>query len=111
MPKPLLTRIHVTAAAGAIMVITTFLLSSGVIELIGGAGDIRVLRHAVLLGLPLLIACLVTAGLTGPRLAGGSRPAVVRRKQRRLQAAAAAGLLVLGPSAPLLRPPAIGPAP
>ncbi len=111
MPKPLLTRIHVTAAAGAIAVITAFLVSSGVIELIGGAGDIRVLRHAVLLGLPLLIACLVTAGLTGQRLAGGSRSAVVRRKQRRLQAAAAAGLLVLVPCALILSHPAIAPAP
>src|ERR1700680_1881685 len=102
MPKPLLARIHVAAAAGAIAVITTFLVSSGVTELTGGAGDIRTLRHAILLGLPLLIACLVTAGLTGRRLAGGSRSAVVRRKQRRLQAAAAAGLLVLVPCALIL---------
>ncbi|MGO9083355.1 MAG: hypothetical protein ACLQDY_30750 [Streptosporangiaceae bacterium] len=102
MPKPLLARIHAVAAAAAIAVIMAFLVSSGVIELTGGAGDIRVLRHAVLLGLPLRLACLVTAGLTGQRLAGGSRPAVVRRKQRRLQAAAAAGLLVLVPCALIL---------
>ena len=74
MPKMLLARIHVAAAAGAIAVITTFLIASGVTELTGGAGDIRALRHAILLGLPLLIACLVTAGLTGQRLAGGSGP-------------------------------------
>ena len=102
MPTPLLARIHVAAATGAIAVIAAFLLSSGVNELIGGAGDIRVLRHAILLGLPLLIACLATAGLTGQRLAGGSRSAIVRRKQRRLQAAAAAGLLVLVPCALIL---------
>lgn len=110
MPKPLLARIHVAAAAGAIAVITAFLLSSGVIELIGGAGDIRALRHAILLGLPLLIACLVTAGLTGQRLAGGSRSAIVRRKQRRLRAAAAAGLLVLVPCALILNHLAAAPA-
>ena len=69
MPTPILARIHVAAATGAIAVIAAFLLSSGVTELIGGAGDIRVLRHAILLGLPLLIACLATAGLTGQRLA------------------------------------------
>jgi hypothetical protein len=108
MPKPLLARIHAAAAAGAIAVVTTFLLSSGVIELIGGAGDIRALRHAILLGLPLLIACLGTAGLTGQRLAGGSRSAIVRRKQRRLQAAA--GLLVLVPCALILNHLATAPA-
>src|SRR5260370_20510616 len=105
MPKPLLTRIHVTAAAGAIMVITTFLLSSGVTELTGGAGDIPVLRHAILLGLPLLIACLVTAGLTRPRPAGGSPSAVVRRKQRRPHAAPATRPLGPVPFAPILSPP------
>ena len=90
--------------------ITTFLVSSGVTELTGGTGDIRVLRHCILLGLPLLIACLATAGLTGRRLAGGSRSAVVRRKQRRLQAAAAAGMLVLVPCALILGHLAAAPA-
>jgi hypothetical protein len=102
VPKPLLVRVHVAAAGGAIAVITTFLISSGVTELTGSAGDIRVLRHAILLGLPLLIACLATAGLTGRRLAGGAGSAVVRRKLRRLQAAAAIGLLVLVPCALIL---------
>src|SRR5258707_11277979 len=109
MPKPLVARIHVAAAIGAIIVITTFLLSSWATELIGGAGDIPVLRHAILLGLPLIISCLVTAGLTGQRLAGGSRSAAVRRQQRRLQAAPAAGLLVLGPSPRVLSHPAAAP--
>lgn len=102
MHKPLLARIHIAAAAAGLVVITTFLVSSAVTDLIGGAGDIRVLRHGILLGLPLLIGCLVTAALTGRRLAGGFRPAVVRRKQRRLQAVAAAGILVLVPCALIL---------
>ena len=49
MPKMLLVRIHATAAAGAIALITTFLVASGVTELTVGAGDIRALRHAILL--------------------------------------------------------------
>jgi hypothetical protein len=102
MRKPLLARIHIAAAAAGLVVITTFLVSSAVTDLIGGAVDIRVLRHGILLGLPLLIACLATAALTGRRLAGGSRSAVVRRKQRRLQAVAAAGILVLVPCALIL---------
>lgn len=102
MRKPLLVRVHVAAAVAAIAVITTFLVSSGVTEFFGGTGDIRTLRHAIVIGLPLLIACLATAGLTGRRLAAGSRSPVLARKQRRLQAAAAIGLLVLVPCALIL---------
>jgi hypothetical protein len=99
MPKPVLVRIHVTAAAGAIAIITTFLVCTAFTELTGGTGEIRVLRHGILLGLPVLVGSLATAGLTGRRLARGSTSAVVRRKRRRLQVAAAVGLLVLIPCA------------
>jgi len=102
MNRSSLARLHLAAAAGAIAVITTFLVASAVTELAGDAGDIRVLRRGILLGLPLLIGFLITAALTGRRLAGRSRSAVVRRKRRRLQAAAAAGLLVLVPCALIL---------
>jgi|SRR5262245_62077714 len=102
MNRSSLARLHLAAAAGAIAVITTFLVASAVTELAGDAGDVRVLRRGILLGLPLLIGFLVTAALTGRRLAGGSRSRVVRRKRRRLQATAAAGILVLVPCALIL---------
>jgi len=89
MPRPLLARAHVGAATGSLAVITAFLVSTAVTDLAGGAADIRTLRHGILLVLPLLIGCLVTAALTGRRLAGRSRSPIVRRKLRRLQAAAA----------------------
>lgn len=114
MPKPLLVRVHLAASVGAITVIITFLASTGITELAGAPGDIRVLRHGILLGLPVLVACLATAGLTGRALAGDSRSAVVRRKQLRLQMAVAVGLLVLVPCALILNhltaAPATGPA-
>jgi hypothetical protein len=109
MLNPLLVRLHVAASASAITLIATFLASSGITELTGGAGDIRVLRHGVVLGLALLVACLATAGLTGRHLAGDSRSAIVRRKQRRLQVAAAVGVLVLVPCALILNHLAAGP--
>src|SRR5260370_8078312 len=111
MPKPLLVRVHVAAAVTAIAVITTFLVSSGVTELLGGTGDTRTLGHAIVFGLPLLIACLATAGLTGRRLGAGSRSSVLARKQRRLQAAAAVGLLVLVPCPLILDHLAAAPVP
>ena len=108
MSRPLLVRVHLVAAVGAVAVIVTFLTSSAVTELIGTPGEIRLLRHGIMLGLPLLIACLVTVALTGRRLAGRSRAPVVRRKQRRMQLVAAAGLAVLIPCAVVLNYRAMG---
>jgi hypothetical protein len=97
--RPILARVHFAAAAGALVVISAFLVSSVATELFGSPGDVRVLRHGILLGLPLLIGCLAATALTGRRLAGRSRAPVVRRKQRRMQVVAAAGLVVLVPCA------------
>ena len=102
MSRPLLVRVHLAAAVAAVAVIVTLLTSSAVTELIGTPGEIRLLRHGIMLGLPLLIACLVTVALTGRRLAGRSRAPVVRRKQRRMQLIAATGLVVLVPCAVVL---------
>jgi hypothetical protein len=102
MPRSTLVRTHLAAAAGSLALIATFLLSSAVTELIGDAGDIRVLRQWILLGLPLLIGCLAAAALTGRRLARSSRAAVIRRKQRRVQIVAAAGIVMLVPCALIL---------
>jgi hypothetical protein len=99
MLQALVARAHVMAAVTATAVVITFLASGAAIDLAGDPGDDRVLRGAVLLGVPLLIACLASAGLTGRRLAQGSWSAIVRRKQRRLQAAAVVGLVVLVPCA------------
>jgi hypothetical protein len=99
MSRPVLVRVHLAAAAGALAVISAFLVSSVVTELVGSPGDVRVLRHGILLGLPLLIGCLAAAALTSRRMAGRSRVPVVRRKQRRMQVVAALGLVVLVPCA------------
>jgi len=102
MSRPILVRVHLAAAVGAVAVVVTFLVSSAVTELIGTAGTVHALRHGIVLGLPLLIACLATAALTGRRLGGRSRAPVVRRKRRRMQVIAATGLVVLVPCAVLL---------
>ena len=108
MSRPLLVRVHLVAAVGAVAVIVTFLTSSAVTELIGTPGEVRLLRHGIMLGLPALIGCLATAALTGRRLGGQSRAPVVRRKQRRMQLIAAAGLVVLIPCAVVLNYRAMG---
>ena len=102
MPRSSLVRIHLTAAAGAVTLITTFLISSAVTELAGNAADVHSLRQRIVYGLPLLIGCLAAAALTGRRLARKSRAAVIRRKQRRMQVVAALGIIVLAPCALIL---------
>jgi len=91
--------VHRVSAAGALTLITVFLLSSAIVEPAGGPAAVRTLRAAILLAMPVLIACLAAAALTGYRLAGRSRAALIRRKLRRTQALAAVGLVVLVPCA------------
>jgi hypothetical protein len=102
MSRSSLVRTHLAAAVSALALITTFLLSSVVTELIGNAADVHRLRQWIVLGLPLLVGCLAAAALTGRRLARKSRAAVIRRKQRRMQIIAAAGIVVLVPCALIL---------
>jgi hypothetical protein len=102
MPRSSLVRTHLAVAVGALALITTFLVSSAVTELIGNAGDVHSLRQWIVFGLPALIACLATAALSGRRLARNSRAKVIRRKQRRMQIVAATGIAVLVPCALIL---------
>jgi hypothetical protein len=102
MPRSSLVRTHLSAAVGAIAIITTFLLSSTITVLIGNAADVHTLRQWVVFALPLLVGCLAAAALTGRRLARKSRAAVIRRKQRRMQIVAAVGIVVLVPCALIL---------
>jgi hypothetical protein len=106
VPKSPLARAHLAAAAIAVAMITAFLAVSAVTELAGSPGEVRAARQGIVTGLPLLVACLATTGITGRRLAGRSRSSVIRAKQRRLAAAAVIGLAVLIPCALLLYFPA-----
>lgn len=102
MSRSSLVRIHLTAAIGALTLIATFLVSSAVTELIGNRGDVHDVRQWIVFGLPLLVGCLAAVALTGRRLARKSKAAVIRRKQRRMQAVAAAGIAILVPCALIL---------
>jgi hypothetical protein len=112
MNRPFLVRIHLTGAIGALILIAAFFVSSVILELATETSELHALRLAIVVALPVLVGCLVAAGLTGrklagpklggPKLGGTVRAAIVRRKQRRLQLAAAIGLVVLIPCAVIL---------
>jgi hypothetical protein len=102
MSRSSLVRSHLAAAVGALVLITTFLVSSAVTELIGTTGDVHLVRQWIVSGLPVLIGCLAAVALSGRRLARNSRAAVIRRKQRRMRIVAAAGIVMLVPCALIL---------
>jgi hypothetical protein len=112
MKRPFLVRIHLAGAIGALVLIVAFFVPSVILELSGDQGALRALRLAIVVALPALVGCLAAAGLTGrklagpkpggPKLGGTVRTSIVRRKRRRLQIAAAVGLVVLIPCAVIL---------
>jgi hypothetical protein len=99
MPRPTVIRIHLAASVAALAIVATFLVSSAAVEVFGDESAIRAVKTTILATLVVLIPIMAVAGVSGRRLAGRSRAAVVRRKLRRMKAIGATGLLVLVPCA------------
>lgn len=99
MSRNLVRRIHLCASLGATAVVVAFLVASVMAETSGDTEQIAVVKASIVRALGVLIPLLATAGLSGRWLATGWRSPVVARKQRRMAAAAAIGVLVLVPCA------------
>ena len=99
MPRVTVVRIHLVASLAALAIVSSFLVSSAAVEAFGDASDIRAAKQWILAMLVILIPVVAAAGVSGRRLAGRSRAAVVRRKLRRMKTIGATGLLVLVPCA------------
>jgi hypothetical protein len=99
MSRSVLRTVHLVASLAATLSVTVLLTATLLIEPTASDSGVRLLRRAVLLGLPVLVVFLIAAGVSGRRLAGGSALPVLRRKQRRLAVAASAGALALVPCA------------
>ena len=99
MPRSAVVRIHLAASLAALAIVSSFLVCSASVEAFGDEGDIRGAKAWILRVLVLLIPIVAAAGVSGRRLAGRSRAAVVRRKLRRMKAIGATGMLVLVPCA------------
>jgi hypothetical protein len=99
MPRSTVVRIHLGASLAAVAIISSFLVGSAAVEAFGDEGDIRAAKGWILRMLVVLIPMIAAAGMSGRRLAGRSRAAIVKRKQRRMKTIGATGLLVLVPCA------------
>ena len=92
-----LLRLHLAASLGALILVASFLVASAAAEAAGSVHLLLAVKRSILWALLILVPMIATAGLSGRRLAGGSRAPIVRRKLRRLQVMAATGVLILIP--------------
>jgi hypothetical protein len=99
MPRSTVLRIHLGASLATIVIVSAFLVGSAAVEAFGDEGDIRAAKGWILRMLVVLIPTIAAAGVSGRRLAGRSRAAVVKRKLRRMKTIGATGVLVLVPCA------------
>jgi len=79
--------------------VATFLVATSAVELAGGEADVASVKHWIARMLVVMVAVMLTAGLSGRRLAGRSRAPVVRRKLARMKLITATGAFVLVPCA------------
>jgi hypothetical protein len=99
----MLRTLHAVAGALAALVIGTFLLSTLLAEVAGGAELVLLVKRLVVTpGLWVLIPLLALTGLSGGTLAGPRPGTLARAKLARMRWIAATGLLVLVPCALLL---------
>lgn len=97
------SRIHAVAGVLAIILVTTFMAATIVVEIVGDPGAVLAVKTLILYALLALVPSIMIAGGSGRSLASGRTAPVFRRKKRRTAAVAMIGLFVLVPSAFVLR--------
>lgn len=95
-------RLHAIAGTLALLIISTFWISTVFSEAFGSHQTIVQVKTAVLYGMALLIPAMAAAGATGASLGRGWKLPQVAAKSRRMKFIAANGLLILLPSAVFL---------
>lgn len=96
------SRIHALAGGLALLLISTFFLSSLTAEIVGHPVGIIQVKRLIVYGLTLLIPAMAITGITGRLLAGVRRGQLMQTKQRRMLIIALNGLLILTPCALVL---------
>ncbi len=95
MKRKNLVSIHVVATAFAILVISTFFISSLIAELDGAIDVIRTVKQGIFYALPILILTMPTLAITGNKLAGNSKNPKVTEKKRRMKFVLFNGMILI----------------
>jgi hypothetical protein len=93
------TALHALAATLALLTVVTFLTTTAIAELFFDAPVIAAVKHAIVLGLWVLIPALAITAGTGFALGRGRTGLLVQGKRRRMPFIALNGLLGLLPAA------------
>ena len=96
------TKIHLTAASLATLLILTFFASTVLVEVFGGNEAIAAVKRLIVYGLAILVPAIAVTGITGFLLAKSRSGRLVESKKKRMPFIAANGLIVLAPSAVVL---------
>lgn len=99
----MLKRLHPIAGVIGLVMILTFWLSTAVSELSGNIDLIVAVKRAIPWGFILLIPALIATGASGFRLGGKAKAPLILAKKARMPFIAANGILLLVPSALVLR--------
>ena len=91
---------HPVAATIAVLCITTFFLSTIIVEMFGSPDAIVAVKSLIVVpGLFLLVPAIAIAGISGSILAKNRTSKLVQNKMKRMRVIAANGILVLIPCA------------
>lgn len=97
------SRVHAIAGTIAITLISLFMVSTILSELLGETGTVQLVKTTILYALAILIPSVMIAGGSGRSLGSGRTAPVLTSKKRRTAGVAAIGLLVLVPCAVVLQ--------
>ncbi len=102
-----MVKIHAVAATLALLIITTFFISTLVSELFGDKQQIVTVKTYIFYAIWLLIPLMATTGIIGNKLAPNAKSGVIGKKKKRMPFIALNGIFILIPSAIYLRSLAI----
>ncbi|ACF15047.1 conserved hypothetical protein [Chloroherpeton thalassium ATCC 35110] len=96
------TKIHGIAGMVALLTISTFWMSTILVELFGSHDAIALVKRLIIWGMCLLIPSLIATGISGGLLGKENKSELSRRKMKRMPIIALNGLFILLPSAIVL---------
>mgnify|MGYP003109623425 CR=1 FL=1 len=102
-----LIKLHAASATIALLLISTFFLSSLVSEIIGDKALIITVKTYIFYAIWILLPTMAIAGITGNKLAPNAKSGVIGMKKKRMPFIAANGVLILIPAAIFLKNTAV----
>ncbi|SGZ02193.1 Putative uncharacterized protein [Moritella viscosa] len=97
-----LKNIHKTAAIFALVLITSFLTSTIIADLLATPQQITYVKSTILMFIPALILAMIVTGTSAKKLYPGAMKSVFKIKQTRMKVAAINGVIILLPAAIIL---------